>query len=146
MILWGFIFLLAGLLTSLILFLNNLGGMIDRLQALGFGGYVEAFFDTANLNAGKVVFVVALAVAVLGLVLYLVGRAKNKGEKNPIIPAKMSKFFRDVKGEFKKIVWPTFGSVVRNTGMVLLVCAITAALIVLVDLGLGQLVDLLVNL
>ncbi|MBQ1203563.1 MAG: hypothetical protein IIX61_07160, partial [Loktanella sp.] len=70
MILWGFIFLLAGLLTSLILFLNNLGGMFDRLQALGFGGYVEAFFDTANLNAGKVVFVIAVAVAVLGLVLY----------------------------------------------------------------------------
>ena len=39
----------------------------------------------------------------------------------------VSRFFKDVKGEAKKIIWPTFPSVVRNTlvviGMVVLVGA-----------------------
>jgi len=145
MILWGFIFLVAGLLTSLILFLSNTD-LFGRLIDLGFGGYVSEFFDVANVNAGKVTFLVGIVVAILGLVLYLVGRAKNKEEENPIIPAKVKKFFRDVRGEFKKIVWPNFRTVVRNTGVVLIMCAVVAVIIVLVDLGLGQLVGLLNNL
>ena len=83
---------------------------------------------------------------ILGLVLYLVGRAKCKAENIPVIPAKVSKFFRDTKGEFKKIVWPTFPSVVKNTGVTLAMCALTAVIIIVVDMGLGQLVNLLLNL
>ena len=145
MILWGFIFLVAGLLTGLILFLNNLD-LFSRIGELGFGGYVSEFFAVENVNAGKVSFLIAVAIVLLGLVLYIIGRVKNKGEDNPVVPAGVSKFFRDVRGEFKKIVWPGFLPVVRNTGVVLAVCAVTALVIVLVDLGLGQLVALFMNL
>ena len=58
----------------------------------------------------------------------------------------IGKFFRDTKGEFKKIVWPTFPSVMKNTGVTLAMCALTAVIIIVVDLGLGQLVNLLLNL
>ncbi len=145
MILWGFIFLVGGFLTSLILFLSNLD-LFSQMKSLGFGGYVQAFFDKANLTTGKVLFLIGVVAFILGLVLYLVGRAKCKAENNPVIPAKVSKFFRDTKGEFKKIVWPTFPSVVKNTGVTLAMCALTAVIIVVVDMGLGQLVNLLLNL
>lgn len=145
MLLWGFIFLAAGLLTCLVLFLGNLD-MFAAMAQLGVGGFISRFFDKANLNTNKTMFMVGVAAVVLGLILYLIGRAKNKGEDNPVIPAKVSKFFRDTKGEFKKIVWPGFPSVVRNTIVVLAMCAVTAVVIILVDLGLGALVKLLLNL
>lgn len=144
MILWGFIFLVGGFLTCLILFLSNLD-LFSKLAA-GFSEYVRIFFDKQYLTTSKTLFMIGAVAFVLGLVLYLVGRAKNKDEKNPVIPAKVTKFFRDIRGEYKKIVWPTFASVVKNTGVTLAVCAITAAIIVLVDMGLGQLVKLLLNL
>ena len=147
MLLWGFIFLAAGLLVSLVLFLSNLD-LFTKINSMGFGNYVAAFFDEANLTANKTLFVACVVVAILGLVLYFVGRAKNKksGEDNPVIPAKVTKFFRDVRGEYKKVVWPTFPAVVRNTGVVLAMCAVTAAIIVLVDIGLSQLIKLLLSL
>ena len=145
MILWGFIFLVAGLLTGLILFLNNLD-LFGRIGELGFGGYVSEFFAVENVNAGKVSFLIAIVIVLIGVVLYLIGRAKNKDDENPAVPAGVSKFFRDVRGEFKKIVWPGFGAVARNTGVVLAACAVTALVIVLVDLGLGQLIALFMNL
>ncbi len=145
MILWGFLILLAGALTALGLFLTNLD-LFGRIAEHGFGGYVAEFFAVENLQAGKIAFLISVAAAILGLVLYLVGRAKNKDEHNPVIPVKVTKFFRDVRGEFKKIVWPGFPAVVRNTGVVLAVCAVVAVVIVLVDFGLGQLVDLFMKL
>ncbi len=145
MLLWGFIFLAAGLLTCLVLFLSNLH-LFSLIAEHGFGGYIKMFFDTDNLTTQKVIFVIAVAAVLLGLVLYLIGRAKNKAEKTPIIPEKVKKFFRDTKGEFKKVVWPSFPSVVRNTLVVLAVCAVTAAVIIVVDLGLGALIDLLLSL
>ena len=56
------------------------------------------------------------------------------------------KYFRDLKGEFKKIIWPTLPTVVRNTGVTLAMCAILGLLVCLVDFGLGFLIDRLVSL
>ncbi len=145
MILWGFIFLAAGFLTCLILFLSNLD-LFSKIAACGFGGYISAFFDTKYLTTAKVLFLIGAAALILGLVLYLVGRSKNKDADNPVIPAKVTKFVRDTKSEFKKIVWPTFPTVVRNTGVTLAMCAVTAAIIIIVDTILGQLVGLLLGL
>ncbi len=147
MIIWGFILLLAGFITCLVEFLGNLD-LFSNIAAAGFGGYIAAFFDKQYLTSAKIVFMIAAVATVLGAVLYSLGRAKNKksGEKNPIIPVKVSKFFRDTRGEFKKIVWPGFSTVVRNTIATLVMCAIVGAIIVLIDLGLGYLVNLLLNL
>ena len=148
MLTWGFLLLVGGFLACLIFFLSNAADVFGYLQSMGFGGYVSAFFDPAKLSTAKVAFVIAALLTVLGLVLYLIGRARRKDdeEKNPIIPAKVSKYLRDTRGEFKKIVWPGFSTVVRNTGVVLAVCAVTAVLIIAVDSVSTLLIDLLLNL
>lgn len=66
--------------------------------------------------------------------------AKSEKSKKPSIFRRIGKYFRDTKGEFKKIVWPTFPSVVRNTLVTLAVCVLLGVLICLVDAGLGALI------
>ncbi len=72
--------------------------------------------------------------------------AKADKSKKPGIFRRIGKYFRDTKGEFKKIVWPTFPSVVRNTLVTLAVCAILGAIICVVDFGLGALLEWVVSL
>ena len=48
---------------------------------------------------------------------------------------------RDYKSELKKIVWPGMHDVVKNTLVVLVICAIIGAFIWLLDFGLGSLMD-----
>ncbi len=71
---------------------------------------------------------------------------KSDKTKKPGIFRRIGKYFRDTKGEFKKIVWPTFPSVVRNTLVTLAVCAVLGVLICVIDLGLSALVDLALSL
>jgi len=143
MLLWGFILLVAGGLTSLILFLSNASDIFSYLGSLGFGGYLSLFFDKETLTTEKTFFVIALAAALVGLVLYLVGRARCEAEQRSIIPERVKKFFRDTKSEMKKITWPAIPGVIRNVGVVLAMCAVTGATIVVADLALGGLISLL---
>ena len=146
MLTWGFLLLVGGFLGSLILFLGNTDA-IANMSKQGFG-YISAFFSQ-NFSTAKLFFVIAAVLMVVGLVMYIVGRIRNKKagvEKNTIVPAKVSKYFRDTKGEFKKIVWPSFSTVVKNTGVVLAMCAVTAVVILLVDYACAWLIDLLLKL
>ena len=145
MLTWGFLLLVGGFIACLIFFLSNAADIFGYLKG-GFGSYVSKFFDPANLSTGKIVFMICLALTILGLVLYIVGRVKNDGEKNTIVPAKVKKYLRDTRGEFKKIVWPNFPTVVKNTGVVLAMCAVTGVVIIGVDALCGWLVNLLVGL
>lgn len=145
MLTWGFLLLVGGFLGCLIFFLSNVADIFRFLKADGFMGYVERFFSNSNTN--KVLFLITVALTILGLVLYIVGRIRNRGaEKNPIIPAKVKKYLRDTRGEFKKIVWPNFSTVLKNTGVVLAMCAVTAVVIIAVDSLCGWLINLLVGL
>ena len=56
------------------------------------------------------------------------------------------KFFKDFKGEAKKIVWPDAKTVLKSTGIVLLVVAIVAIVVGVIDLGLSSGVKGLKNL
>lgn len=147
MILWGFIMMVVGFIACLILFLSNLD-LFAQIGTFGFGGYVQRFFDEQYLNANKVIFMIALVALVLGVVLYFVARTKNKkaGEDNPVIPVKVKKFFRDTRGEFKKIVWPGLPTVARNTIATLIMCALVGVIIVVIDFGLSALINLLLGL
>ena len=145
MLTWGFLLLVGGFIACLIFFLSNAADIFGYLKG-GFGSYVSKFFDPANLSTGKIVFMICLALTILGLVLYIVGRVKNDGEKNTIVPAKVKKYLRDTRGEFKKIVWPNFPTVVKNTGVVLAMCAVIGVVIIGVDALCGWLVNLLVGL
>lgn len=46
-------------------------------------------------------------------------------------------YFRDLKAEMKKVVWPTKAQVLNNTGVVLSVVIVTALFLFGVDSGLG---------
>ena len=148
MLTWGFLLLVGGVIASLGFFFSEVSDVFTVIGNGGFGHYVDLFFDPEKLTTQKVIFVFAALLAVLGLVLYIIGRIQNKkngAEKNTVVPGKVSKYLRDTKGEFKKIVWPNFSTVVRNTGVVLAMCAVTAVLIIAVDALCGWLVNLLVN-
>lgn len=60
-------------------------------------------------------------------------KKEKKSEKKQ--PNKVAKWFKDLKIEFKKVVWPTKKTVINNTGIVLLVVAVSAVLVGALDFG-----------
>lgn len=48
---------------------------------------------------------------------------------------KVSTYFREMKSEFKKIVWPSFKRVRNNTGVVITTIILLGVFVALVDLG-----------
>lgn len=68
----------------------------------------------------------------------------SKGAK-VTIPKRIVLFFRDYKSEVKKIVWPSFKDVVKNTVIVLIMCLIVGVMIWLLDFGLGKLLELILG-
>lgn len=71
--------------------------------------------------------------------------AAKKESKKPGLFSKIGKFFREYRSELKKISWPTFGEVVKNTAITLIVVAMVGVIIWLADLGLNQLRTVLLN-
>lgn len=57
---------------------------------------------------------------------------KDSGKKEP---NKVAKWFKDLKIEFKKVVWPTKQTVITNTSVVLAVVAGSAVLVGVLDEG-----------
>ena len=143
---WGFLLLIGSAIASLIIFLGQISDVIAVMgkETVGFFGYFPLFFTT-QMTQDKIAFLVAVALTILGLVLYIVGMIRCKDEKKSIIPAELSKYVRDTKGEYKKIVWPTIPATVRNVGVVLAMCAVTALVVCLADFGLISLLQLLQN-
>lgn len=70
--------------------------------------------------------------------------AKGSGKKSdkPNVFSRMGKgmkkFFKDFKGESKKIVWPDAKTVLKSTGVVILVVAIVAVIIFGIDAALSS--------
>lgn len=65
-------------------------------------------------------------------------KKKKSKDKNP---NKMAKRLKETSSELKKVTWPTFGTVVKKTGVVLLV----AALFLLVVFGIDRLCSWLIG-
>lgn len=53
--------------------------------------------------------------------------AKSKSEKKPGQPNKVVRYFRETRGEIRKVTWPTKQESWRLTGIVLAVTIATAA-------------------
>ena len=56
-----------------------------------------------------------------------------------------AKFFRDCKGEIKKIVWPTPKATFKNTGVVLVTILVVALFVFLLDTVFMNLLGLVMN-
>ena len=65
----------------------------------------------------------------------------KKSEKKQ--PNKVAKWFKDLKIEFNKVVWPTKKTVVNNTSVVLAVVVASAVLVGLLDTGFLSLMRLI---
>lgn len=99
---------------------------------------------------GKFILLTAICLfvfAALGVAYLLIDDRvrclENKNRKS--IPARIVAFFRDYKSEVKKIVWPGFKDVVKNTVIVLIMCLLIGIIIWVLDFGLGNLIDFLLN-
>lgn len=105
--------------------------------------------EVSNIVYGSNVLLCAIALlaftvfaaAYLLLDDYLEVKA-SKGAKRTIFK-RIAAFFKDYKSETKKIVWPGFRDVVKNTAIVLLMCLIIGAFIWLLDMGIGKLIELI---
>ena len=67
----------------------------------------------------------------------------DKAEKKK--PGKIAKWFKDLRSEFKKVVWPSKKTVVDNTSVVLAVVVASAIIVGLLDSGFLALMDLVYN-
>lgn len=74
----------------------------------------------------------------------------KKTEKKPNffvrVAAKTLKYFRELRAELRKVVWPSFNSVVKNTGVVIVTVLMVSVLISLFGIAATQGVSLLINL
>ena len=146
MILGGIILMIAGAVVALLAFLNNTD-MFSAMGKYGFGGWVARFFDLQYLTFQKVLFYLAVLAIIVGLILWLIGRSKaKKGNYQDEKAEKAGKYFRGLVSEAKKVVWPDRKTVVRNTLVTIAVCAILGLLIWLVDIGLSNLIQLVLSL
>lgn len=75
--------------------------------------------------------------------------AKAK-DKKPNVFVRMGrsikKFFKELRGESKKVVWPDRKTVLKSSLVVIVSVVIIGAVIWLIDTGLSELVKLLINL
>ena len=71
--------------------------------------------------------------------------ADNAVAKKPGFITRAKRFFRDVKGETKKIVWPSKHQVINNTGIVLLVVVLSAIFVGCFDIITSQLIKFFLN-
>lgn len=71
--------------------------------------------------------------------------AEEKKEKKPGFFKRMGRSFRDMRGEVKKVVWPTRKQVLHNAGIVIVVVIISGAVIGSLDFILKFAVDLLLR-
>ena len=70
----------------------------------------------------------------------------QKSEKNTKTDKKNGSFFKALKTEFKRIVWPDKDTIVKETTAVVVVTVILGVIIALLDFMIQYGVDFLVNL
>jgi len=58
---------------------------------------------------------------------------------------KVFKYFRELKAEFKKVVWPTKKQVVNNTGVVIVAMIFSGIILLGLDTGFKELFDLILR-
>lgn len=66
------------------------------------------------------------------------GKATKKDAKSNKKPNKVARWFKDLKGEIKKIFWPDGKTVLKNTLIVIVVVAIAAVVIYLFDFAMSS--------
>ena len=89
--------------------------------------------DNTNWFEAQINLVIAVGVVVVLVIAYFVARLVSKKFKE-----KSTKFWKDYKAEFKKLVWPTKEQFWKNSAVVLVAVVIGAVVLALLDYGITQ--------
>ena len=104
---------------------------------------VARLTDIQYTELAAVLTICAIAFVVFSLITIFVNDyaevLESDGAKKPLVKRFVS-FIREYKSEIKKIRWPDFKTVLKNTIIVLIVCAVVGAFIWVLDFGLGNLI------
>lgn len=68
---------------------------------------------------------------------------KSEKQKKPGLFARLGKFFKGLKSEFKKITWSNVKTTTKNFGIVLVVLIVFAVVVGLFDWGFESLLSLI---
>ena len=68
--------------------------------------------------------------------------ANENTAKKPSLFSRVKRFFKDIRGELKKVAWPSKKQVINNTTVVIVVVIISSIGISLVDYFFGLIVRL----
>jgi preprotein translocase subunit SecE len=71
--------------------------------------------------------------------------AKSSAKNQKKQPNKVAKYFKDLKSEFKKVVWPTKKQVINNTTVVLVTIIILGVLVGAFDTLGGWVLKMILN-
>jgi len=63
----------------------------------------------------------------------------KKEAKFSNVQKNLGKFFKDVRSELKKVIWPNKAQLINNTATVIAACVIIGAIIWVADFGLTRL-------
>ena len=72
-------------------------------------------------------------------------KGKTMAEENTKEKGRIRRWWKGLKAEFKKIVWPDRESVVKETAAVIVITIILSLIIALLDLGVKYLIDLIMS-
>lgn len=70
-------------------------------------------------------------------------KKEKKGDKKPNLFVRMGRKIKEVFSELKKVTWPSFGTIVKSTGVVIVVVLIFIIAVKAVDSGLLALLKLI---
>lgn len=125
--------------TAVFMLVVTLGNPAKYINADGIGATGVTYVFVGLITVTALLFASML---LSGAHLFINDYIECAGKK-PTIMKRVIKFLRDYKSEAKKIVWPGFKDVVKNTVIVLIMCVVVGAFIWVLDWGLAQLLDLI---
>lgn len=73
-------------------------------------------------------------------------KSKSPGKKKDKKPNRISRWFKDLRGELKKVTWPTGKDTMKNVGTVILCVILVGVFIWVFDFLARQVVEALLNL
>ncbi len=141
-------FSLAAAIYMLVIRLSNAWNFVDT-ECYAKDGSKDFIATNVKYSKNVTFIVIALFLFAAFSIAYLLIDDKlevlaSKGAKKTIF-SRIGHFFRDYKSEVKKIVWPTFRDVLKNTGIVLVMCLLVGIIIWLLDWGLGSLIKIILK-
>ncbi len=132
------VFGIINVIMMLLFICNTPGTYVDHRP---LSGIKEIWYNNTfiALLCVSIAFVVFMIASIL-LADYIKVKESNGAKKFLLVRFKA--WLLEYKSEIKRITWPNFNTVVKNTLIVLIMCAVVGAFIWIEDFGLAKLLEL----